>query len=548
MTGAPQMTAASALYGPEYYASHCGPIPYDRSQEHWGRFFGGVADELIRVFQPARVFDAGCAHGFLVEALWDRGVEARGCDISEFAISQVRADIRQYCAATSLVEPIEGHYDLVVSIEVREHMPEAEAERAVANICAVTDRIVFSSSPTDFTEPTHINVKPPIYWLRLFAAQGFAPVTTLALACITPWALAFERRDTGREERDLIVCAELVWRRVQLNEANGKIGELASRLSELSELQTRHNELRAQHDELQARHLDVLSSKAWRLSAPIRSAHNLLLTSFSYSRRAFSQHLRQGRYAARLRDKLKPVLPAVADRECSPRIVPPGLAAHCGPIPPDQSQEHWRRFFSSSADELIRVFRPARVFDAGCAHGLLVEALWDRGVEARGRDVSEFAISQVRADVRQYCSAVSLVEPIAGHYDLVVCIEALEHLPEVDAERAIANMCAVTDRIVFSSSPSGFNDPTDINLKPPVHWLRLFAAQGFAPVTTLGLASITPWTLAFERRGTGREERDLIICAELVWRRSQLDQANRQIGEISSRLNELSDLQTRITT
>ena len=224
--------AAAADYGPEYYATHCGPIPYHRSHEHWGRFFGSIADELIRIFRPARIFDAGCAHGFLVEAFWDRGIEAWGRDISEFAISQVRADVQPFCTVGSLAEKIDGHYDLVTCIEVLEHMTEPGAIKAVANMAAVTDRIIFSSSPTDLTEPTHINVKPPIYWLRLFASQGFAPVATVTLPFITPYALAFERSEVGRDERDLLVCAELVWRRLQLFQIGQRAGELGAQVGQ----------------------------------------------------------------------------------------------------------------------------------------------------------------------------------------------------------------------------------------------------------------------------------------------------------------------------
>jgi O-antigen biosynthesis protein len=247
MSGAPQAIAASGPYGPDYYASHCGPIPYDRSQPHWGMFFGAVADELVRVFAPTRVFDAGCAHGFLVEALWDRGVETWGRDISEFAISQVRSDVGQYCSAGSLAEPIQGHYDLVVCIEVLEHMPKAEAERAVANMAAVTDRIVFSSSPTDFAEPTHVNVNPPIYWLRLFAAHGFAPQRTTSLPTITPWALAFERSDRGRDDDELMSCAELVWQRLRLARVHEDLARANQTIKDLSD---RLNDLQSQHQSI----------------------------------------------------------------------------------------------------------------------------------------------------------------------------------------------------------------------------------------------------------------------------------------------------------
>ncbi len=105
---------ADETYGAEYYASHCG-LTYGREEPHWGRFFGGIADHIVRSLRPRRVFDAGCAHGFLLEALWDRGVEAWGRDISHFAVSEVRVDLRSFVAQGSIAEPIEGDYDLVVA-------------------------------------------------------------------------------------------------------------------------------------------------------------------------------------------------------------------------------------------------------------------------------------------------------------------------------------------------------------------------------------------------------------------------------------------------
>jgi len=206
---------AGEAYGSEYYAKHCGPVPYDRESPEWQQFFGTIADQLIRTLRPRRVFDAGCAHGFLVEALRDRGVEAWGRDISTFAISQVRPDLRPYCAVGSIADPIEGRYDLVTCIEVLEHMEEDAAIRAVAAMTAATDRLLFSSSPTDFDEPTHINVRPTLYWLRLFAERGFAPRSAYDLAFVTPHALLLERREDGRREADLAACAELVRLRLE---------------------------------------------------------------------------------------------------------------------------------------------------------------------------------------------------------------------------------------------------------------------------------------------------------------------------------------------
>ncbi len=188
----------AASYDAEYYRTGCGPKPYEHN-EYWLRFFGSAADALIRYLKPQTAFDAGCALGFLVESLRDRGVQAWGADISEFAIQSVREDIRPYCRVASITHPITlppgvTGYDLVACIEVLEHLTPEEAGRAIANLTAVTDVILFSSSPCDFNEPTHINVQPPIHWLQLFAAQGFSPDFGFNASLLSPHAMLLRRQ------------------------------------------------------------------------------------------------------------------------------------------------------------------------------------------------------------------------------------------------------------------------------------------------------------------------------------------------------------------
>ena len=216
-----------AVYDAKYYTNYFSPsdaLPYDRSEPHWGRFFGEIAGEIIRSLQPSRVFDAGCAHGFLVEALWDRGVEARGRDISHFAVSQVRDDLRSFVAQGSITDPIDGEYDLITCIEVLEHLEEQDAITAVSRIAAASPRVLFSSSPDEFDEPTHINVKPVIWWLQRFAEAGMAPVPTYDASFLTQWAFLLERSDRGRSPRELQAFAELIRMRMLTHEQSLQIG------------------------------------------------------------------------------------------------------------------------------------------------------------------------------------------------------------------------------------------------------------------------------------------------------------------------------------
>jgi hypothetical protein len=180
----------------EYYYRHCCGQPYERN-ETWLRFFGLVADRIVADINPRQVLDAGCAMGLLVETLRDRGVDARGVDLSSFAIASVSEALRPFCAQGSIAEPFGRRFDLIVCIEVLEHMPADEADRAIANFAAHTDDVLFSSTPFDYREPTHINVRMPEDWAEAFARHGFYRDVDFDASFITKWAVRFTRRSVA---------------------------------------------------------------------------------------------------------------------------------------------------------------------------------------------------------------------------------------------------------------------------------------------------------------------------------------------------------------
>lgn len=179
-------------FGEYYYSHDCG-IPYERT-EHWLTFFDKIADRIVRELEPKSVLDAGCAWGFLVEALRNRGVEAWGIDISEYAIANVHESIKAYCRVGSIVEPFDRRYDLIVNIEVLEHMQKVEAIKAIENFCISSERVLFSSTPFDYKEVTHINVQAPEYWSREFARHGFFRDLNFDASFITPWSSLFVKK------------------------------------------------------------------------------------------------------------------------------------------------------------------------------------------------------------------------------------------------------------------------------------------------------------------------------------------------------------------
>src|ERR1700722_17723726 len=136
----------ASVYNKDYY-DHYGStagVPYDRDQPVWQKHFHTFAKTLIERYKPRTTLDVGCAKGFLIEQLRDQGVEAFGVDVSPYAISQVREDIRPHCRVANGKEPLTGQYDLITCIEVAEHVPEAEARIMIEEMCRHADQVIFS--------------------------------------------------------------------------------------------------------------------------------------------------------------------------------------------------------------------------------------------------------------------------------------------------------------------------------------------------------------------------------------------------------------------
>jgi hypothetical protein len=172
-------------------------------------------------------------------------------------MANVRPDMKPFCRQQSLEYPIEGHYDLVTCIEVLEHMSEGAALLAIKHIASVTDTVLFSSTPSDFAEPTHVNVKPTLYWLLRFADHGFFPDLSYDASYIALHAVLLKKRATADGFAILHACTQLLRLRQALAERESRIynikqheAELENRVAALaSEVETQKVRL-GRHDEL----------------------------------------------------------------------------------------------------------------------------------------------------------------------------------------------------------------------------------------------------------------------------------------------------------
>jgi SAM-dependent methyltransferase len=143
---------------------------------------------------------------------------------------------------------------------------------------------------------------------------------------------------------------------------------------------------------------------------------------------------------------------------------------------------------------------PISVLDVGCGPGVWL-AEWSRlGVmEIIGVDGDYLPRSALVIPADAF-RAIDISAPfdLGQSFNLVLCLEVAEHIPEVHADTLIDNLCRHGDVIMFSAAIPGQGGDFHVNEQPYEYWRKKFAARGYAvfdcarrPV--VGLKEIGPW-------------------------------------------------------
>ena len=147
-----------------------------------------IARSIVRDTSPGTLIDVGCGGGFLLSALAERGVTCFGLEYSQAGIELCRSaglDVRQFDLEHDSFDG--GSFDLVVSMEVAEHLPASVADRFVDLLTGVAPVVVFTAARPGQVGTDHVNEQPREYWIERFAARGFAPDEALAAAWQGEW-------------------------------------------------------------------------------------------------------------------------------------------------------------------------------------------------------------------------------------------------------------------------------------------------------------------------------------------------------------------------
>ena len=151
--------------------------------------------------------------------------------------------------------------------------------------------------------------------------------------------------------------------------------------------------------------------------------------------------------------------------------------------------------------------------DVGCGGGILAEAMARRGARVKGIDLSDKALKVAQLHLHESALAVDYeavsAEDLAAHsrgtYDVVTCMELLEHVPDpASTVRACAELARPGASVFFST----------INRNPKSYLFAVIGAEYVLKLLPRGthdyMKFIKPSELARHCRAAGLEVREIV--------------------------------------
>ncbi len=167
-------TESGAAYGERFFERIGGAAL--RSAE-------AIVPLVLELTKPGSVVDVGCGQGAWLHVFREHGVDdvvGVDGDYVDPASLLIPRECFRAADLTAGIE-LERGFDLAVSLEVAEHLPERHADTFVAALTGLAPIVLFSAAIPFQGGTHHVNEQWQDYWVERFRARGFVPVD-----CVRP--------------------------------------------------------------------------------------------------------------------------------------------------------------------------------------------------------------------------------------------------------------------------------------------------------------------------------------------------------------------------
>lgn len=149
---------------------------YQDQQDGSSRSAAIIIPKIFEIYSPASVLDIGCGVGTWLKVFKEKHGVKEVCGVDGEYVNQ---DMLQISKDEFVFHNLEQQYtpkkkyDLAISMEVGEHLPETSADKLVAALTQASDFVMFSAALKGQTGTYHINEQYPEYWAKKFTDRGY---------------------------------------------------------------------------------------------------------------------------------------------------------------------------------------------------------------------------------------------------------------------------------------------------------------------------------------------------------------------------------------
>jgi 2-polyprenyl-3-methyl-5-hydroxy-6-metoxy-1,4-benzoquinol methylase len=193
---------------------------------------------------------------------------------------------------------------------------------------------------------------------------------------------------------------------------------------------------------------------------------------FTLMHKSFAEHIRH-----QCDEKLRTYQEPHAEERCARTVF--------------EAKWHYENLFLDlpPMQHILNVYRPDSVLDVGCGIGAYLSYFIHKGVQdCLGMDGIDLSSTLLAGD-RYIKQDLSTPFDLGRQFDLVMCVEVVEHLPSEAANHLLLSIAKhARSRILFSAAEPGQPGYGHINCRPLHEWLHYWENLGWVPDTPASLA------------------------------------------------------------
>lgn len=160
----------ASFYDEEYFDGGKGYSEYK-----YNNTYSLIAEDIAIRFNPKSTLEIGCAKGFVVKELRERGIDASGIDLSEYAIANAHPHVYEYVHLYDINKADKIPFDkvdLVYSLDTFEHIPEEQLDKVWEFMKKIGKRYYVKvgtlNTPDWQHDPSHITMHTLKWWQKRY--------------------------------------------------------------------------------------------------------------------------------------------------------------------------------------------------------------------------------------------------------------------------------------------------------------------------------------------------------------------------------------------